>query len=459
MGIDLRVAGGTVVTPAGRVAADVLVDAGKIVGVVSSSFAADAERTVDASGKFVLPGMVDVHVHTREPGFEHKEDIETTTRQAAVGGVTTIFGMPNLNPPTTDVETLTDVFTRYSRTSLVDYNHNPAPTKYGEIQAMSDMGVQAYKIYMVVDTGRTYPHPAGTGMHDHGELLRMMDLIAKTGKRFIIHPHDQALMDYIEGEYLSRGDNTPEAYASAYAARSGVIWDTAIDVCLRLAEASGCPIHIAHMQTKRSVEAVRRAKAAGIDVTCEVNHWMPFLSTWEDVKRLGPYALSYWVPDEGRDAVWEGMVDGTIDICSSDHAPHTRAEKEVGWTKMWSCHTGTPGIQYYYPLLLDAVNQEKLTVEQVVSLVATRPAQAFGLWGIKGAIQVGCDADLVVANMNSPWTILDDGVLSRCGWTPYHEREISVNIEKTFVRGTEVFGDGQVLGTPGHGRLASATAV
>jgi dihydroorotase len=454
--IDLRLSGGTVVTPAGSVTADVLVAGGKIAGLVGAGVPIAAERIIDVTGKLVLPGMIDVHVHTREPGFEHKEDIETTSRQAAVGGVTTIFGMPNLNPPTNNVETLTDVFERYSRTSIVDYNHNPAPTQYDEIQSMADMGIQAYKIYMVVDTGRTYPHPAGTGMHNHGGLLKMMDLIAKTGKRFIIHPHDQALMDYIEGEYLARGENTPQGYATAYAARSGVIWDTAIDVVLRLAEASGCPVHIAHMQTRRSIDAVRRAKAAGIDVTCEVNHWAPFLSTWEDVERLGPYALSYWVPDEGRDAIWAGMVDGTIDICSSDHAPHTREEKEVGWTHMWSCHTGTPGIQYYYPLLLDAVNQGKLTLDRVVSLVATRPAESFGLQGTKGAIAVGADADLVVADMNTSWTITNDGVLSRCGWTPYDKREISANIERTFVRGTEVFADGQVVGTPGHGRLALA---
>jgi dihydroorotase len=458
MSIDLRLSGGTVATPAGNVNADVLIADGRIAGLVGADVQAAADRTVDVTGKLVLPGMIDVHVHTREPGFEHKEDIETTSRQAAVGGVTTIFGMPNLNPPTVDVDTLTDVFERYGRSSIVDYNHNPAPTKDDQIEPMAAMGIEAYKIYMVVDTGRTYPHPAGTGMHDHGALLKMMDKIARTGKRFIIHPHDQALMDYIEGEYLSRGENTPQAYASAYASRSGVIWDTAIDVVLRLAEASGCPVHIAHMQTKRSIDAVRRAKASGVDVTCEVNHWGPFLSTWEDVERLGPYALSYWVPDEGRDAIWEGMADGTIDICSSDHAPHTREEKEIGWTEMWSCHTGTPGIQYYYPLLLDAVNQGKLTLERVVGLVATRPAEAFGLWGKKGAIQVGADADLVVADMTSSWTIANSGVLSRCGWTPYDGRTISANIERTYVRGTEVFADGTVLGEPGHGRLATARA-
>ena len=111
-------------------------------------------------------------------------------------------------------------------------------------------------------------------------------------------------------------------------------------------------------------------------MTCEVNHWLPFLSTWDDVERLGPYALSYWVPDDARAAVWEALRDGTIDVFSSDHAPHTREEKEIGWTQMWSAHTGTPGIQYFYPLALDAVSEGKLTLQRVVDLMATKPGRA-----------------------------------------------------------------------------------
>jgi dihydroorotase len=251
--IELRLTGGTVHTPVGPVSADVLVDGGKIVGLVSENVPAEAAQTVDVSGREVLPGMIDVHVHTREPGYEHKEDIRTTGLQAAVGGVTTIFGMPNLQPPTTTAETLDDVLARYAASSLVDYNHNPAATQGDQIEPMKDRGIRAYKVYMVVDTGRSYPHPAGTGMHDHGDLLRMMDAIKPTGLRFIIHPHDQALMDYIEKQYWDRGENTPQGYASAYASRNGVIWDTAIAGVLRLAEASGCPVHIAHMQTSRSI--------------------------------------------------------------------------------------------------------------------------------------------------------------------------------------------------------------
>lgn len=235
-----------------------------------------------------------------------------------------------------------------------------------------------------------------------------------------------------------------------------MIWDTAIDVVLRLAEASGCPVHIAHIQTRRSIEAVRRAKQNGIDVTCEVNHWAPFLSTWNDVETLGPYALSYWVPDDNRAAVWEGMRDGTIDIAASDHAPHTREEKEVGWTQMWSSHTGTPGIQYYYELMLDAVNKGELDLQRAIDMVAHIPAAKFGLEGVKGSLTIGADADIVIADLADEWTITNDGVLSKIGWTPYDGRTISARIQRTLVRGVDVYVGDEVVGDRTFGKLAAS---
>jgi dihydroorotase len=457
MAVEARIAGGEVMTPAGRRRADVLVDGEKIVGLVSPGLeVSDVGRTVDASGKLVLPGMVDPHVHTREPGFPQKEDIETCSRAAAAGGVTTIFGMPNLEPPTSSAALLDEVFELYREKSIVDWNHNPAATDVTQILPMAERGIRAFKVFMVVDTGRTYPHPAGTGMHDHGDLLKTMDAIAPTGLPFMIHPHDQALMDYIEGEFLARGENTPEGYAQAYAAREGVIWDSAVGTLLRLAEASGCHVHLMHMQTRRSIQAVREAKARGIEVTCEVNHWTLFLARWSDVKELGPYALSYWVPDDAREAVWEGLLDGTIDMLSSDHAPHTREEKEVGWERMWSAHTGTPGVQYQLPLLLEAALDGQLSLERAVELVASRPAEVFGLREAKGVIAPGADADLVVVDLDRPWTITNESVLSRCGWTPYDGRTCRVAVERTLLRGNEIYADGTVSGQPGQGRMATA---
>lgn len=450
MTVDLAIVGGTVVGATARQRADILVANGRIVEVAGAGVPQDvARQTVDATGKLVLPGMIDVHVHTREPGYTHKEDIVTCTEAAAAGGVTTIFGMPNLNPPTVTRRDLDEVLDLYAARSIVDYNHNPVPVS-GETDAMAAAGVAAFKVYMVVDTGRTYPHPAGTGIHDHGHLLQMFEDVAATDRVFMVHPHDQAIMDHVEQGYWKRDDRSPEAYAKTLAAYDGLIWDSATATLIRLAEATGCRLHIVHAQTTRGIEMIRQAKARGLPVTAEVNHWALFLASWEDVLELGPYCLSYWVPDHHKDAIWEGIADGTIDIVSSDHAPHTREEKDVGWEDMWAAHTGTPGIQYQLPLLVDAVGAGKLTMERLVDLTAEAPARSFDL-DYKGRIERGCDADIAIVDPEKQWTITNDDVLSKIGWTPYDGRTVSGAVERTFVRGVEVYGDGTVKGKPGHG--------
>jgi dihydroorotase (multifunctional complex type) len=457
MRIDRLITGGTVATPDGLRLADVAITGGKIAALVESGTdLGDVGEEIDATGLIVMPGFVDVHVHTREPGYVHKEDMVTCTQAAAAGGVTTVFGMPNLRPAPASSDIVQDILATYNEKSIVDFNLNPAATNPDEIAAMAELGIAAFKVYMVVDSGRDYPHPAGVGQHDHGKLLEMMERVAATGLPFMVHPHDQAIMDYIEGQYWAAGDRSPEAYAKTLAAYDGIIWDTAIGVLLRLAEATGCRLHIVHAQTRRTLEMLRDARARGVDVTAEVNHWALFLSRWEDVLNLGPYALSYWVPDEARDALWEGINDGTIDIISSDHAPHTREEKEVGWTDMWAAHTGTPGVQFQLPLLLDAASKGFTTVERAIEMVTRKPADIFGLTQ-KGRILPGADADIALVNMNDPWTITNEVALTKVGWTPYNGREISVRVIRTMVRGVDVFRDGAVVGTPGHGKLASPT--
>ena len=137
-------------------------------------------------------------------------------------------------------------------------------------------------------------------------------------------------MDTIEQSHWDQGDRSPAAYAQTLATHNGLIWDSAIAVLLQMAEATDTKLHIVHMKTEGSIELVRRARERGVKVSCEVNHWALFLSRWADIEKLGPYALSYWVPDHHREAVWEALNDGTINMLSSDHAPHTREQKDVG---------------------------------------------------------------------------------------------------------------------------------
>lgn len=456
MSFDRVIAGGRVVTGDEIRPADVLVTDGRIAGVVEPGTPVDSGETIDASGKLVFPGMIDVHVHAREPGYTHKEDIITCTRAAAAGGVTTIFGMPNLDPPTVTRDFLDQVLDLYDAKSLVDYNHNPVPSQMDQVPLMAEAGIAAYKVYMVVDTGRTYPHPAGTGIHDHGHLLQMMEAVAKTGLPFMIHPHDQAIMDVVEQGFWKVDDRSPEAYAKTLASYDGLIWDSAIGTILRMAEATGCRLHIVHTQTTRSIEMIKRSREAGVDVSAEVNHWALFLGRWSDILELGPYALSYWVPDHHREAVWEALNDGTIEMISSDHAPHTREEKEVGWEDTWAAHTGTPGIQYQLPLMVDAWHDGLVSLEKIAATAAENVASTFGLTN-KGSIDVGKDADVVIIDPDATWTITNDDVLSRCGWTPYDGRTCRGRVIQTMVRGVDVYRDGQVVGEPGHGRLAKPT--
>ena len=456
--IDRVISGGTIVSGSGTLHGDLLI-AGEKIAAISAPDAIPLDETVeriDATGKWVLPGMVDVHVHLREPGYVHKEDISTCTQAAAAGGVTTVFGMPNLNPVTKTRQLLEELFDLYDSKSLVDWNHNPVPSVLHEVEPMADAGVAAFKIYMVVDTGRDYPHPSGTGIHDHGHLLRMFEAIGPTGLPFMIHPHDQAIMDVTEKTHWDRGDRSPAAYAQTLATHNGLIWDAAIAVILQMAEATGTKLHIVHMQTTGSVELVRRAKERGVNVSCEVNHWALFLSRWIDIERLGPYALSYWVPDHHREAVWDALNDGTIDMLSSDHAPHTRAEKEIGWEDCWACHTGTPGIQEQYPMLLDCSIDGMISLTRVAEVVAEEPAEEFKL-ASKGFLRPGYDADVVIFDPADQTRHSADTVLSKCGWTPYDGRVTKGRIHRTLVRGRDVYVDRKVVGEPGWGRLARPT--
>ncbi|NND83555.1 MAG: dihydroorotase family protein [Acidimicrobiia bacterium] len=431
---------------------DIVIDGEVIHGLVAPGTGpADAEK-VDASGLVAIPGAVDVHVHTREPGYTHKEDLITCTRAAAAGGYTTIFGMPNLDPPTMTVGDLDDVLALYDAKSIVDFNHNPAAKLVGEIPGLAERGIAAYKIYMVVDTGRSYPHPSAIGVHDHGDLYEAMRAIAETGCRLMVHPHDQRIMDVVEQEYWAKGDRSPQAYGKTLAVDDGIIWDTATALLIRMAEATGCPLHIVHVQTTRQVEMLADARARGIDVTGEVNHWALFLGKMSDIDEQGSYVLSYYVPDHHREAVWEAMELGIVDMLSSDHAPHTREEKEIGWEDAWAAHTGTPGIQYQLPLMIDAWHDGMISFDRLVDLVSTAPAEVFGLER-KGSLTPGNDADIALLDLDREWTITNDSVLSKIGWTPYDGRTVKGAVVRTLVRGTDVWVDGEVTGQPGHGAL------
>ncbi len=452
---DTLIRGGTLVSATGRTAADLAIRDGRISAILEPGTVVDAGEVVDATGKLVLPGAIDVHSHHREPGFTHKEDIVSATSACAAGGVTTSFAMPNVQPPPNTVERLDAILELYRQKAIVDWNVNAAGTVPDEIPGLATRGIAAFKVFMVVDTGRDYPHMPGIGVHDHGELLHIFETVGQTGLPLMVHPHDQALMTHIEEGFWARGERDAQAYAKAYSAYDGIIWDTAAALLLRLQLATGTPLHLLHTQTRGVVDQLRRAKDRDQDVSAELNPWALFLGNdWDTIVRLGSYALSYYVPEHNTEPLWEALRDGTIDLISTDHAPHTREEKEPGWTDGWKAHTGTPSTQFYVPMFLDAAYRGVLTLERVVDLIATAPARRFGLDG-KGRLEVGCDADVAIVDLDAELAIEDDIVLSKIGWTPYAGRRVHGVIDRTLVRGRTVYRDGRVVGEPGWGRQAS----
>jgi dihydroorotase len=459
MSHDVVIRGATTVLEEGARGADIAIDGERIAAIVSSGTAAHGKREIRAAGLVALPGLIDMHSHHREPGFTHKEDLVTIGRQCAAGGVTVSVAMPNVSPPPTTAADLDAMLELYRSRAMVDWNVNASGVQLQEIPKLAQRGILAFKIFMVVDTGRAYPHMPGIGLHEHGELYVRMQAIRATGLPLMVHPHDQSLMDAIEKQFWARGERDFRAYAKAYAHDDGVIWDTAVAVLLRLQEATGVRLHLLHTQTRRVVEMLRSAKAAGRAVSAEVNPWCFWLGNdWATIERLGSYALSYYVAPHHAEAVYAAFREGTVDIMATDHAPHLRQEKEPGWTDGWKAHTGTPSTQFYLSFLLTDVAAGKLTLERLADATATRPAKLFGLYPRKGAIRVGADADIVLVDPRRQRTITDADVLSKCGWTPYAGKQVTGVPVHTILRGSVILDDGKVAVREGFGKQAVRAA-
>ena len=198
---------------------------------------------------------------------------------------------------------------------------------------------------------------------------------------------------------------------------------------------------------------LRRAKDGGRPCSCEVNPWALFLGSWENVEKLGPYCLGFWVPPAHVEALWKGINDGTVDLVGTDHAPHTKEEKDIGWKDMWKSPGGEPQIQDYLSLFLTAVNEGKLSLDTLVRITSYNPARIFGVYPRKGTIQPGSDADLVIVDMNKEAVISNETTYTKVGWTPYHGRKVKGVPIRTILRGKTVMENGKIVGKPGDGQF------
>ncbi|QGM96898.1 dihydroorotase [Methylocystis parvus] len=428
---DVILSGGALVNHDGEGLRDVGVRDGKVAEIGDLS-RASAGETIDCRGLHILPGVVDSQVHFREPGLSHKEDLESGSRSAVMGGVTAVFEMPNTSPLTTGEAALADKVARGTGRMHCDFAFWVGGTHENakDLAALERLpGAAGIKVFMGSSTGSLLV------ADDDG----LADVLAHTRRRAAFHSEDEFRLN--ERKPL-RVEGDPSSHP---------VWrdvETALrstQRLLKIAREKGALIHVLHVTTAEEIALLAQHKdLATVEVT--PNH---LTLDAEAYGRIGTLAqMNPPVRDaRHRDALWEGLRQGVVDVIGSDHAPHTLEEKAQPYPKSPS---GMTGVQTLVPLLLDAVNAGKLTLARFVDLTSAGPNRIFGMAG-KGRVAKGYDADFTVVDLKRRETIRNEWVASRVGWTPFHGMEVTGWPVGTFVRGTKVMWQGELV-TPSTGR-------
>ncbi|SNZ12047.1 dihydroorotase [Natronoarchaeum philippinense] len=401
------------------------------------------EPDIDAAGKRLFPGALDVHVHFRQPGYSHKETWETGSKSAAAGGVTTVVDQPNTDPATVDGAGF-DEKADLAAASYVDYGINGGVTADWDPEELFDRPLFALgEVFLADSTGDMgidadlFADAVARCATSNRNAKRSDDAAARAAEHDVtitVHAEDADLFDSsVEG--VDAGGAGRDADADLWSAfRAAEAEEAAVERAVEVGTGQGTAVHIAHTSTPEGIDA---ASAGG--ATCEVTPHHLFLSR-EDADELGTYGRMNppLRSEERREAVFERVRDGTVDMIATDHAPHTREEKDVG---LWDAPSGVPGVETMLPLLLEEARQGTLSYERVRDLIAANPADVFDLPN-KGRIEEGRDADLVLFDPEDAREIRGEDLHSKCEWTPFEGRQ-GVFPELTLVRGEVVYRDGE----------------
>jgi len=411
-------------------------------------------NVIDARGRLVLPGAIDSHFHVRAPSHPEREDFGSATAAAAAAGVTAIVEMPISEPPTTTGTRLRDRADLARREAYIDvgFYASSATLSRDDLLGSLDAGALAFKAFLQqVPPGRESEFD-GLCLATTGELLDAFRLLAEFDLPCVFHAEDEPMIRRLEARLRQAGRMDGAAHAES---RPDVVEAVSVGTLLRLGEAFGVHVHVPHVSSGMTVSLIRDAKARGIAVTAETcPHYLHFDA--ESLTRLGPYAKCNPPFKTPRDveAVWAGVMDGTIDTLASDHAPFTKAEKDRARDDIWTAPPGFPGGEILVPFAIGAALDGRLPWRRVEALLYEQPARIFGLWPTKGVIRPGADADLVLYNpddrgvfdshtlrcKNSETARLWDGV-PRIG-----------AVEMTLLRGETVFDGSRISGRIGGGR-------
>ncbi len=453
MSADLYLKNAQVVTEYEVFSGGVVVTGGKITQVVKGEAAVDAREVVDVQGKHLLPGVVDAHVHFNQPGRDHWEGYRTGTMAAAAGGVTTIMEMPlNATPPTTNAAMLQRKRDVVASEVVVDHAQwgGIVNNNLSDLAALNEGGVIAYKGFMSnsgVDFERI----------DDDVLYAGLKCMREMGNVIGVHAENEWVTSYLGKQMRDAGRTDRASWTQSRPPETEL---EAVQRACYWAKVTGGNLHIVHVTIADGIRAIAQAKREGVHVTAETcPHYLFFDE--KDFERIGPAAKC--APPlrsrENVEAMWQCVFDGLIDTIGSDHSPCNWEEKEKGLDNIWKAWGGISGIQTMLPVLLsEGVNKRGLPLPQLMKLLATNPARLFGVYPQKGAIAVGCDADLVIVDLNREWTLSADQLFYKNKHSAFVGYSFKGAVDRTFVRGQTVYANGQITVEPGFGQSVRRTS-
>ena len=451
---DLILKGGTLVHSDRMYAADLVVQDGQIAAV-TDGILPDAENVLDVTGRYILPGIIDSHVHLRYPGNPDRETFATGTRAAAAGGVTTILEHPISEPAVSTVEILRRREEMCSPQAHVDYGFFGAAGEDNleDIGPMAQEGVVAFKTFLHEAPPGREDEFAGLTATTDGGLHEVMCQIAKTGKLHVIHAEANSFVQHNIDRLRKQGRNDIFAHLDSRPVLAELI---SCAKSMEMARDAEAKMAVAHISGGTVAEFLAAHRDEGYDILVETCPHYLFL-TRDDVGELGPFAkINPGIRCSAeQQKLWEQLRAGVIDFIGSDHGPFLYEEKETGWDDIFDAPAGAVGLETLVPLFLDAVNGDKLSLPDVARLMSENTARHFGLWPKKGSLSVGADADFTVVdlerkqvvNRDEMYTKASDCALLYDGW------ELQGAVEATIVRGNVVMQDGEICGEEGYGEL------
>jgi allantoinase len=427
----LTIKGGSLVTPDGVVSADLTSEEGVITAI---GRAEGGGRVVDATGLVVLPGMVDTHVHLMDPGPTEREDFPTGTRAAAVSGVTTVVEHTHAHP----VRSPSDLASKRAYLvgrSNVDYGlaAHVWPEDIAGMPELWRAGVVFFKLF----TCTTHGVPGLSAP----ELLAALTALAAVDGRALVHCEDETMTAMAEWSLRRAGRHDPGLLVEWRSRRAEL---SALTMVGALAAATGVAITFAHVSHHEAVEVVQTARSWGADAAAEA---CPQYLALDESEVLDQGALRKFTPparsrnDDERDQMWRALRNGSLTHVATDHAPSTVEQKLAG--DIWEAPFGLPGLDTTYPFMVDAALRGVLTLDEVALRCAAVPAERYGLAPAKGAILVGADADLVLVDPNSTWTVERADIVSKAGWSPFEGHTFRGRTIATYLRGEEIAANGK----------------